>query len=146
MIKLLLLTLAIGLLSASPPHLSKTKRRKPGGNVTVLIYNNSTSASVYYDVKWYDNTSGTIYQEETFTLAPTNYYQPPTVDMTDANPYISIKYTTTPSQQMAFLVTYPDGGGGCHMSNFGTGTATYSVNTGGFGTYELDYNQGPGCN
>jgi hypothetical protein len=143
--KLLLLTLAAGLMSATPAHPPASTTKKPGGNVTVLIYNNSTSASVYYVVKWYDNTTGTVYQTSTFTLAPSNYYQPPTVDMTDSNPYISVQYTTTPSQQMSFLLTNPEGGGGCHMSNFGYGTSTYSVTTGGYGTYELDFNQGEGC-
>ncbi|TDX01877.1 hypothetical protein [Dinghuibacter silviterrae] len=141
--KLLLLSLAAGLMAATPTHLAKTKHF--GGNVTVLIYNYSTSASIYFDIKWYDNTSGTVYTEKTVTLATnTNYTW--TVDMTDSDPWIIVNYTTTPAQEMSYYVSMPDGvGNSCQTSINGKNSYSYSVNSGGFGTYEFDYNQGEGC-
>jgi hypothetical protein len=142
--KLLLITLAAALMAAAPTRVGRA--RHFGGSISVLIYNNSSSASIYFDVKWYDNTTGTVYQEKTFTLANGTYYSSGSFTYSDSAPYLSVKYTTSPPQEMSFYGSTPNGGeSGCHTSINGNTIYYYNVANDGYGTYEFDYNQGEGC-
>jgi len=143
---LLLTALAVLLGGAAP----KPNKRKPG-NINVLVYNYATSASFNYEVKVYDGTSGTVYYDDVFTLANANpvtgaptSFSSGTISLSDANPQISIKWSDSPAHECSFYMSYPNGGG-CHTSATGSNTLSWSITSGGYGTYEYDYYLGEGC-
>ena len=144
--RMFILALAGALLSGAPVSLAKS--RHLWSNVSVQLYNYASITDSYtIEVKMYDNVTGTVYFDNTVTLAPGQGALEGPENLTDAHPYVSVKYAQSPSGECAFFLTTPDGGGnsGCHTSALGSGTFSVNVLTQGYGTYEFDFNPGPGC-
>lgn len=141
---MIILALAGALLSGTPVSVAKSKHRP--GSVSVQLYNlNTISTSYTIEVKVFDNVTGTVYFDNQVTLSPNQGALEGPVSLTDANPSISVKWTQSTSSASNFYLTQPSGVDGCHHYATNSNTFTLNVNTGGYGTYEFDFNPGAGC-
>lgn len=142
--RMIILALAGALLSGTPVSVAKSKHRP--GSVSVQLYNLNTIATSYtIEVKVYDNVTGTVYFDNQVTLSPNQGALEGPVSLTDANPSITVTWSQSNGSGSNFFLTEPSGGSGCHHSSLNSGSFTLNVNSGGYGTYEYDFNPGLGC-